>query len=376
MKILFCSGFSPLVRDMDASLRYWRDTLGIPVADENDGYPRTDHLDGLKHFGLWRLSEAAELCFGNPEWPAGPPYAAGQHRVRRRELGRSGRGAAGCWLPAAGGRPSGALGPDRDAAPQPRGHPGRHHDYALDALAARVASPAADVRRIAGERVNHASDRKGLVHSRRVRGQSIVVGVSVHEARVAGKAVGLEADLLWNARKSVRSSVPARVAIGPPGSRRDLRPRPGPTAETPEPAGRRPCPHPSSPGCCPGMPSIDAPNALVSSPRLRMKPSRSTMVLCATSMSFAHRRKMPKLRPTVVSPQATLRTNWLSAHSGPSVPVSRTFSLSHAVLPDKVTPDAAKIENAPPSTRSRTSARDCRRAGCQPPAWAQRCSPA
>jgi catechol 2,3-dioxygenase-like lactoylglutathione lyase family enzyme len=73
MKILFCSGFSPLVRDPEASLRFYRDTLGIPLSDENDGYPRTDALEGLKHFGLWSLADAAESCFGTREWPAGVP---------------------------------------------------------------------------------------------------------------------------------------------------------------------------------------------------------------------------------------------------------------------------------------------------------------
>jgi catechol 2,3-dioxygenase-like lactoylglutathione lyase family enzyme len=70
VKILFCSGFSPLVRNPEASLRFYRDTLGIPVSDDNDGYPRTDALDGLRHFGLWSLADAAESCFGVREWPS------------------------------------------------------------------------------------------------------------------------------------------------------------------------------------------------------------------------------------------------------------------------------------------------------------------
>jgi catechol 2,3-dioxygenase-like lactoylglutathione lyase family enzyme len=77
MKILFCSGFSPLVRDPEASLRFYRDTLGITLSDDNDGYPRTDALDGLKHFGLWSLADAAESCFGAREWPADVPVPQG-----------------------------------------------------------------------------------------------------------------------------------------------------------------------------------------------------------------------------------------------------------------------------------------------------------
>ena len=77
MKILFCSGFSPLVRDPEASLRFYRDILGLPLADDHDGYFRTDALDGLKHFGLWSLPDAAESCFGTREWPSDVPIPQG-----------------------------------------------------------------------------------------------------------------------------------------------------------------------------------------------------------------------------------------------------------------------------------------------------------
>jgi catechol 2,3-dioxygenase-like lactoylglutathione lyase family enzyme len=77
MKILFCSGFSPLVRDPEASLSFYRDTLGLPLADDNDGYFRTDALDGVKHFGLWSVADAAESCFGTREWPADVPVPQG-----------------------------------------------------------------------------------------------------------------------------------------------------------------------------------------------------------------------------------------------------------------------------------------------------------
>lgn len=78
MKILFCSGFSPLVRDPAASLRFYRDTLGIPLADDDGGgYFRTEALEGVKHFGLWSVAEAAESCFGTPEWPSDVPVPQG-----------------------------------------------------------------------------------------------------------------------------------------------------------------------------------------------------------------------------------------------------------------------------------------------------------
>jgi len=71
MRIRFCAGFSPIVRDMAESRRFYRDVLGLPL--EDDDYPRTDRLPGLKHFGLWTLEGAAESCFGQPIWPADVP---------------------------------------------------------------------------------------------------------------------------------------------------------------------------------------------------------------------------------------------------------------------------------------------------------------
>jgi catechol 2,3-dioxygenase-like lactoylglutathione lyase family enzyme len=73
MKIMFCAGVSPIVRDRDASKRFY-DLIGVDFqVDEEYDYIATGDLEGLKHFGLWRLSEAAEACFGTAEWPADLP---------------------------------------------------------------------------------------------------------------------------------------------------------------------------------------------------------------------------------------------------------------------------------------------------------------
>lgn len=37
---------------------------------EGDGYYSSGNIAGSKHFGVWPLSEAAETCFGTPQWPA------------------------------------------------------------------------------------------------------------------------------------------------------------------------------------------------------------------------------------------------------------------------------------------------------------------
>ena len=67
MKVLFVAGFGPIVRDMDAALRFYRDTIGLPLEEKGD--VSTEKVDGVKHFGLWPLAEAAESCLGSHEWP-------------------------------------------------------------------------------------------------------------------------------------------------------------------------------------------------------------------------------------------------------------------------------------------------------------------
>ena len=68
MKVVFVAGFGPIVRDMDAALRFYRDTIGLPL--EESGDVSTEKVDGVKHFGLWPLADAAESCFGSREWPS------------------------------------------------------------------------------------------------------------------------------------------------------------------------------------------------------------------------------------------------------------------------------------------------------------------
>src|SRR5215831_9164493 len=74
MKVLFCAGVSPIVSDREASLAFYEDTLGISFdRDDNSDYVSTGALDGLKHLGLWKLSDAAEACFRTKEWPSDIP---------------------------------------------------------------------------------------------------------------------------------------------------------------------------------------------------------------------------------------------------------------------------------------------------------------
>ena len=68
-KILFVAGFGPIVRDRDASQKLYSETFRIPFKEAEGGYFFTGDLDGVKHFALWPLSQAAQSCFGEDSWP-------------------------------------------------------------------------------------------------------------------------------------------------------------------------------------------------------------------------------------------------------------------------------------------------------------------
>jgi catechol 2,3-dioxygenase-like lactoylglutathione lyase family enzyme len=70
MNIRFVASFSPIVRDVAASHALYRVAIGVAFEGEVGDYVFTEKLDGVKHFGLWPLDQAAEACFGTPEWPA------------------------------------------------------------------------------------------------------------------------------------------------------------------------------------------------------------------------------------------------------------------------------------------------------------------
>jgi catechol 2,3-dioxygenase-like lactoylglutathione lyase family enzyme len=54
-----------------ASRRLYLDALGLPL--EGDDYLHSERIGGAKHFGVWPLVQAAQACFGTPDWPAGRP---------------------------------------------------------------------------------------------------------------------------------------------------------------------------------------------------------------------------------------------------------------------------------------------------------------
>jgi catechol 2,3-dioxygenase-like lactoylglutathione lyase family enzyme len=74
MKIEFLSTIAVVTADPSTSRRLYVDTLGLPLEAGVDGeYFHSEQLAGVKHFGVWPLSQAADACFGAAEWPADRP---------------------------------------------------------------------------------------------------------------------------------------------------------------------------------------------------------------------------------------------------------------------------------------------------------------
>jgi catechol 2,3-dioxygenase-like lactoylglutathione lyase family enzyme len=71
MDVLFVASVAVVAADPPQSRKLFIDALGLPLEGEGDGYYSSGSIPGSNHFGVWPLSEAAEACFGTPEWPAG-----------------------------------------------------------------------------------------------------------------------------------------------------------------------------------------------------------------------------------------------------------------------------------------------------------------
>ncbi|MFP5233384.1 MAG: VOC family protein [Acidobacteriota bacterium] len=69
IEVLFVAGSGPIVRDAAASRKFYSESLRIRFQEDASGYLHTSGLDGVKHFALWPLAQAAESCFGSDQWP-------------------------------------------------------------------------------------------------------------------------------------------------------------------------------------------------------------------------------------------------------------------------------------------------------------------
>jgi catechol 2,3-dioxygenase-like lactoylglutathione lyase family enzyme len=70
MDIVFVASVAVIAPDPAQTRKLYVDALGLPLAAaEGSEYWHSEQLAGTKHFGIWPLHEAAEACFGQPEWP-------------------------------------------------------------------------------------------------------------------------------------------------------------------------------------------------------------------------------------------------------------------------------------------------------------------
>lgn len=73
MHVVFIASFASIADDVAVSQAFYRDALGLSFEGADGDYVFTQQLEGVKHFGVWPLREAAQACFGTPTWPADVP---------------------------------------------------------------------------------------------------------------------------------------------------------------------------------------------------------------------------------------------------------------------------------------------------------------
>ncbi len=74
MKIEFLATIAMIAPDPPASRSLYIDALGLPLTSGAESeYFASDQIAGCKHFAIWPLHEAAQACFGTPDWPAEHP---------------------------------------------------------------------------------------------------------------------------------------------------------------------------------------------------------------------------------------------------------------------------------------------------------------
>ena len=73
MNVEFLATVAVIAPDPSASRRFYVDVLGLPLQSQGGDYHHSEQIAGCKSFGIWPLSQAAEACFGVPQWPADRP---------------------------------------------------------------------------------------------------------------------------------------------------------------------------------------------------------------------------------------------------------------------------------------------------------------
>jgi catechol 2,3-dioxygenase-like lactoylglutathione lyase family enzyme len=94
IRILFVSGFGPIVREPADSRKFYVDVLGLPLEPQpggDPGYFHSEKIAGAKHFALWPLKDAANACFGTNSWPAELPVPQAWLEFDVEDVGASAR---------------------------------------------------------------------------------------------------------------------------------------------------------------------------------------------------------------------------------------------------------------------------------------------
>ena len=71
MNVEFVASVAVITADPAVSRELYVEALGLPLAGED--YIHSEQLPGAKSFGIWPLTQAAQTCFGTPDWPADRP---------------------------------------------------------------------------------------------------------------------------------------------------------------------------------------------------------------------------------------------------------------------------------------------------------------
>ena len=70
MDIEFIAGIAVIAPDPAKSRELFIGALGLPLeAAPGSDYFHSESIEGIKHFGVWPLSEVAQACFGTADWP-------------------------------------------------------------------------------------------------------------------------------------------------------------------------------------------------------------------------------------------------------------------------------------------------------------------
>lgn len=74
MKVLFIGSIGVITRDRGEGRRFFVNALGLPLEQaRGTDFLHSEKLGGSRYFGVWPLSEAARICFGDENWPTDRP---------------------------------------------------------------------------------------------------------------------------------------------------------------------------------------------------------------------------------------------------------------------------------------------------------------